>query len=126
MALSLPAICDSCGSVFPSGFAVSGTVRYCQAGPCPACGEMGSVPDGTYQTVGNVIKLLAGPQTTINQLRSLVAVITEARKVAKEPNEAVKIIKNEAPELNSIVDSLPKTRNELYAFLTLILVSCHS
>ncbi len=84
---------------------------------------MGSVPDGTYQTVGNVIRLLTGPQKTVNQLRSLVAVITEAQKAVKEPSEAVKKIKNEAPELSSIVDSLPKTRNELYAFLTLIIVT---
>jgi hypothetical protein len=126
MTFSLPAICDRCGAVFPSGFAGSGTFIGNKSGPCPACGGMGSVLDGTYQTVGNVIKLLAGPQKTVNQLRNLVAVITEARKVAKVPNEAVKKIKNEAPELSSIADSLPKTRYELYAFLTLIIMAINT
>jgi hypothetical protein len=121
MALSLPAICDSCGTVFPSGFAVSGTVEYCQAGPCPVCGGKGSIPNGTYQIIGNIITLLAGPQKTVNQLRSLAGIITEARKVVNEPNNAVAKIKNEAPELSSIVDSLPKIRMELYAFLSLII-----
>ena len=121
MAFSIPAICDSCGAVFPSGIAASGIVRGNKSGPCPACGGMGSVPDGTYQTVGNVIRLLAGPQKTVNQLRSLVAVITEAQKVVEKPGEVVKKIKNEAPELSSIVDALPKTRIELYAFLSLII-----
>jgi hypothetical protein len=122
MTLPLPAICDNCGAVFPSGFAVSGTVIRCKSGPCPACGSTGSVPDGTYQIAGNVIRLLAGPQKTINQLHSLVAVVTEARKIVKEPNSALEKIKREAPELSSIADALPKTRNELYGFLTLILM----
>ncbi len=122
MTLPLPAICDNCGAVFPSGVAVSGTVIGCKSGPCPACGGMGSIPNGTYQIAGNVIRLLAGSQKTINQLRGLAAVVTEARKITKEPNSALEKIKREAPELSSIADVLPKTRNELYGFLTVILM----
>lgn len=124
MTLQLPAICDECGAVFPSGFSVmDGTVINCKSGPCPVCGGIGSVPDGTYQTVGDVVRLLAGPQKTVEQLRRIFAVVENARQLAKQPEMATQIIKSEAPELVSIAESLPKTRNELYLFLTVILMA---
>jgi hypothetical protein len=47
-----PAICDDCGSVFPSGYVFGGTgtahVTGNKSGPCPDCGGVGSVPDGIY------------------------------------------------------------------------------
>lgn len=123
----LPAFCDNCGIVFPSGFAMSGggsaTFIGNKSGPCPACGGMGSVPDGVFSVTGNVIRLLAGHQKTIEQLQRLASVISEARKTVAEPKKAVEKIKREAPELSSIVDVLPKTRNELYGFLTVILMA---
>lgn len=123
----VPAFCDNCGSVFPSGFSVSGeatlTTAGCKSGPCPICGSMGSVPDGVLRAAGDVIRLLAGPQKTIEQLRMLASIIAEARNTVSEPNKAVDRIKREAPELSAIVDVLPKTRNELYGFLTVILMA---
>jgi len=122
----LPAFCDNCGTVFPSGFAMGGgsaTFIGNKSGPCPACGEMGSVPDGVYNVTGNVIRILSGSQKTIEQLQKLASVISEARKTVSEPNKAAEKIKQEAPELTSIIDALPKTRNELYGFLTVILMA---
>jgi len=123
----VPAFCDNCGSVFPSGFSVSGgatlTTVGGKSGPCPSCGSMGTVPDGVFRAAGNVIRLLTGPQKTIEQLQRLASVINEARNTVSEPNKAVEKIKQEAPELSSIVDILPRTRNELYGFLTVILIA---
>ncbi len=126
----LPAFCDNCGAVFPSGFAIRGegakTFVGNKSGPCPVCGRMGSVPDGVFDVTDNVIRLLSGPQKTVEQLRKLASVIKEARETVEKPNKAVEKIKNEAPELSSIVDALPKTRNELYGFLTIILMAVGS
>jgi len=123
----VPAFCDNCGCAFPSGFAVSGggtlSMTGCKSGPCPACGEMGTVPDGVFSAAGEVIRLLAGLQKTVEQLQMLANVIVQARNTVDQPNEAVEKIKREAPELNSIADALPKTRSELYGFLTVLLVA---
>ena len=123
----VPAFCDNCGSVFPSGFSVSGEATLTtvggKSGPCPICGSMGSVPDGVFRAAGDVIRLLAGSQKTIEQLQMLVCIIAEARNTVSEPNKAVDRIKREAPELSAIVEVLPKTRNELYGFLTVILMA---
>jgi len=123
----IPAFCDNCGAVFSSGINIENSANVTlvgnKAGPCPVCGSMGTIPDGVFTVAGNVIKLLAGPQKTIEQLKLLANVIYEARKTVDEPNKAIEKIQKEAPELSSIADFLPKTRNELYSFLTVILLT---
>ena len=81
------------------------------------------MPDGTYETVGNVIKLLAGPQKTIAQLRAIAGTISAAREVVARPEASVEKIKREVPELASIADALPRNRTELYGFLTVLLMA---
>lgn len=49
----LPAVCGKCGRTFPSLYAVGpGTTGIVfdgnTSGPCPHCGGMGHVPDGTF------------------------------------------------------------------------------
>jgi flagellar biosynthesis regulator FlaF len=120
---TFPAICDSCGTIFSSGAAGNATMINCKAGPCPACGGIGSVPDGTYQTTGNVIRLFATSQRSRQQLQAIVAAVNRAREESQNAAAAIEQLKFSAPELSSIADTLPKTRNELYAFLTLILTA---
>lgn len=59
----LPAICDNCGTIFASGFDFASvrniSMRGNKSGPCPKCGEMGSIPDGVYDVVDNVINVTA-------------------------------------------------------------------
>ncbi|MFQ5585475.1 MAG: SEC-C metal-binding domain-containing protein [Thermodesulfobacteriota bacterium] len=123
----IPAFCDNCGAAFSSGIVIENSLNVTlsgnKSGPCPACGSMGTIPDGVFTVTGNIIKLLAGPQRTIEQLQHLARVISDARKYVKEPNTTANKIKLEAPELSSIVDALPKTRSELYSFLTVILMA---
>lgn len=122
----IPAFCDNCGAIFRSGIFIGGgtaTMVGNRAGPCPVCGSMGTIPDGVYSAAGNVLRLLSGPQKTVEQLKRLAAVINEARRTQEEPNQIAERIKEEAPELSSFVDALPKTRSELYNFLLVILTA---
>lgn len=120
---SLPAICDNCGCIFASGFGGSGTFIGCKSGPCPSCGGFGSVPDGTYEVAGDVIRLLIGSHQSYQQLRAVANAVEMARRNVDNAQSAIQDLKRSAPELSSIADSLPKTRNELYAFLTLIITA---
>ncbi len=58
----VPAICDNCGAVFPSGLFVEDVRNLWmsgnKAGPCPSCGAMGSIPDGLYDTVGDSLRIV--------------------------------------------------------------------
>jgi uncharacterized protein YecA (UPF0149 family) len=119
----IPAFCDKCGAIFRSGIFIGGgtaTLVGNKAGPCPMCASMGTIPDGVYSAAGNVLRLLSGPHKTVEQLIKLAAIIAEARRVQEEPNQIAEKIKQEAPELSSLVDALPKTRSELYNFILVI------
>jgi hypothetical protein len=131
----IPAVCKKCGKIFQSSFNVGGTVvmQDCVAGPCPFCGGSGSIPSGIYTTLTNAALIFAAGKILPPQFRNFISIIESA---IKNKEDAIKVsmeIKENMPELSSVADALPKTRNELYAFLailialvTLILNTCKS
>src|SRR5258708_29540160 len=61
----VPAVCDSCSRLFPSGIVLTNvthaTLTGNKSGPCPFCGSMGSILDGVYEaTETTVSAVLAG------------------------------------------------------------------
>lgn len=58
----LPAICDNCNTVFPSGFGMgAGATMFSmnnKSGPCPKCGGIGSLPNGIYEVIDEVKLIL--------------------------------------------------------------------
>ena len=70
---SLPVICDKCGIPFVTQSAIGGsgtvTLEDVGVGPCPACGGMGRIPNGTYRLTNYATTLLQGPQRTKDELR---------------------------------------------------------
>lgn len=121
----LPAICDRCGVMFPSGFVIENAINITlsgnQSGPCPACGGMGHIPDGLYNFIGNSIELLQGPTRTVTELQRLAAALRDARARKSDVAEIQKTLTDASSELQSIADILPKNRTELYAFLGLLI-----
>lgn len=120
--MRVPAFCDSCGAIFPSGFEVEAsetTFVNCGSGPCPECGSSGHIPDGVYSFIGNTIQLLSGPASTVSELQKLAAILSEARERKTSPEEVGKRIEEEAPGLSGLKDLLPKTRSEFYSFVTI-------
>ncbi|MGX4607870.1 PAAR domain-containing protein [Priestia megaterium] len=54
----LSAVCDNCKSSFPSGISIEGskiTLLGNTAGPCPKCGSIGRIIDGTFNFIDNSI-----------------------------------------------------------------------
>lgn len=123
--MRVPAICDQCGSIFPSTFEVDNAINIsfsgCGSGPCPACGGMGHIPDGLYNFINNTIELVSGPRRTVSDLERLAKLLREARNHKRSYEEVSKSITSEIPEFSSFKDLLPKTRSELYAFIAIIL-----
>lgn len=120
----VPAFCDTCGTAFPSGFFAensSFSLSNFVAGPCPNCGGMGHVPDGLYNIVGNSIKVLANSKRSSSELLRIAERLRAAKQRNATPDEMSATLKEELPELSSIADTIPKTRAELYAFITVIL-----
>ncbi len=122
----LPAFCDNCEAIFDSGILAENSLNIsftnCKSGPCPNCGGMGHIPDGVYNIVGKTIELLTGPQRTVYELNKLAELIKKTQEEHLSPEFFSKNIDRELPELSGIKDILPKTRNELYQFLIIILM----
>jgi hypothetical protein len=120
----VPAFCDTCGAAFPSGFFAedaSFSLSNFIAGPCPKCGGMGHVPDGLYNIVGNSINILANSRRSSSELIRIAERLRSAKQRNATPDEISATLKEELPELSSVADTIPKTRAELYAFITVIL-----
>ncbi|MFA0367838.1 SEC-C metal-binding domain-containing protein [Vibrio cyclitrophicus] len=122
---ALPAFCDDCGTAFPSGFFFENCAHISmsgnKSGPCPKCGGMGSIPDGVFNIMGDVIKIIDAPRKTIEQLSRYVKVLHDARSQGLPREEVKRKIEEDIPELSSIVSFLPKTRTELYAFIAVLI-----
>jgi hypothetical protein len=123
--LRVPAVCNNCGTIFPSGFEAENarniTFSGCGAGPCPVCGGNGHIPDGVNNFIGNTIEFLTGPSRSANELQRLSDILRQAQKDKASTDEIVEKIEKEIPELSSIKDLLPKTRSDLYTFIIIIL-----
>ena len=118
------AFCDNCRTVFNSGFYFENSTNITLTGnqvQCPKCGRMAKIPDGTYNFVGESIELISGPDITIRRLELYKKIIEQVLKKQQNTEDFTTAIKQDAPELNKISDLLPKTRNEFYAFLSLLL-----
>ncbi len=98
----LPAVCSTCGTIFPSGMAVANsrdmTFQGNTAGPCPKCGGMGKVIDGTFDFVGNSVKVKKAPQTTIDVLNILQNAMELARSGSSQ-EEVISKISEASPDL---------------------------
>ena len=121
---NMPAFCGSCGLVFGSGFQIENSTNISLHGvtsTCPRCGGVGRVPDGIYNVLGGVVQLLSGPRSSAQQITKLQQVLEAARAKEQNPEEVRKAVEAVAPELTTLASSLPTSRVELYAFITVLL-----
>lgn len=121
----IPAICENCNTIFPSGVNLGNSARNisfvnCLAGPCPNCGGSGRILDGVYNAVGNAIEAFVGQQR-IDDLKQLLEVLREGKRHRLEREEIITNIKQTTPEMSKLGDCLPKTRMELYTFIGIII-----
>ena len=121
--INLPIFCNSCGTIFPSGNVVEKLTDKIDdiSGSCPFCGEFGQVPSGIYNFIGHTIELLTGQDNTIDELNKLSVILRNYQDKESGINEIRQQIKQEVPELTSIADLLPETRQNIYQLIQIIL-----
>lgn len=112
----IPAICDNCGAKFSSGFFVENvenlTMRDNTAGPCPVCGGMGRTKNGVFNVVNGVIEQLKNLDYTKEELQELSDTIKEINKETDNPLDIEQTINNANPKFSSVLELLPKNREE--------------
>lgn len=113
--MNLPAICNSCGTIFNSGFLANGgtiSINNCTSGPCPSCGGIGNIPNGVYNIVNNTIKILKNKDYTKAELINFTDVLKKVKEEQVTLEEAESEIKDNLSGLSSILNLLPKNREE--------------
>lgn len=120
----IPAICQNCSTMFPSGVNIIGgrnnVFEGCTAGPCPKCGGTTVILDGVYSAVGGALHALVGRQN-IDLLKRLRDTLQEAKQENLGLTEVKERIRETSPELSSVADCLPKTRGELYTVILILI-----
>lgn len=126
----LLAFCNSCGNAFPTRVNALGSIQIQNMGygPCPKCGGGGTIPDGLYDIVGEAIRLIAGPQRTVEQFQRLAAVLAEAKKERVTPQVLAERVEREDPQWKgfaSLIKNylLPKNAGEFWGIIGVILAA---
>lgn len=122
----MPVFCDNCELIFGSGFHFENTTHVTLSGnkaQCPGCHNMAPIPDGLFNFVNDSIEIINAPKTTVEKLEYYKSLIKKLKDNKANYNEIKSELEEKAPELNSLINLLPKNRSELYAFLALILAT---
>jgi hypothetical protein len=127
-AVPLPAICDTCGSSFNSGIAAAPGVRGLvlagnKSGPCPNCGGLGSIPDGTYDIVKAAVgTVIVRAELSPEYLRGLASRLNALRRSHASIEEVRRALDNEPEAVRGLLDLLPVTRQDYLVGLGLIVM----
>lgn len=123
----IPAFCDACGHAFPSGIFAENclhlTLSGNRSGPCPQCGSMGTVLEGIFDVTKDLIEIVSAPAWTYQKIKRVEEIFTKLQGGEISERTARGSLLEEDPELSTLLDVLPKTRPQLYAFLGLILMA---
>jgi hypothetical protein len=126
--VQMPAVCLTCGTIFPSGLVVQNYVVQLEgnvAGPCPQCGGTGHIPDGLFEFVGSTIRVLAAPEQSVDALRRLQVIIEDARRKRTSPQQVAEAVEKQSPALGALIQQrvIPRNPTEFYAFLTFLIMA---
>lgn len=123
--IAVPAVCDTCGTAFPSliRFSGGGGVRTLNmgSGPCPRCGGRGTIPDASYSIIDGVLKARPLHGLSGEQLRSIQAqlqpVVLQDLSEEQLRTRLTEALPNAAPTLLREV----LTRSEILTLIQVIL-----
>ena len=119
----VPAFCDNCGNIFPSGFVFEGALNVTMKGnksQCPRCNYLARVPDGVFSFYKEGIQILEATEETIQDLKKFYKIIEVATKVESTPQEVQQEIETKVPKLSFLAKYLPQNAKELGVYLTAI------
>jgi preprotein translocase subunit SecA len=84
---------------------------------------MGHVPDGVFRITGRLIEILSAPTTSVAELTRLSEILTRAQARSTSSEEMAAQVAREAPSFGPLFELLPRTRSELYSFISMILAA---
>lgn len=114
--MNIPAICNKCRTIFASGIALKGSCTVittgCTAGPCPNCGDIGTIPDRIYNYISDTIDVLSSSEYSRKEIQNVVNILKKAKKNNSSLNEIKEEIECTSNNPSKFLELLPKTREE--------------
>lgn len=117
----MPAECRRCGSVFLTRLPFAGNFAAHFSGNftnCVRCGGPAQILDGTYELSEGVVRLLSGPEATVETLRAIEAALTRFREGRSTPAETKRDIDEVAPTFGAWLGRFATEPTLLAAMLT--------
>jgi uncharacterized protein YecA (UPF0149 family) len=115
------AICDNplCGAIFEiksliggPGNAIIKSINT-KIGPCPKCGQFGTVPDGVYEYKSYLLSFINGPKESIDVLNKIKTVLENHRQNSQfaTKQDIINEIEKISPRIAEVVKKAPSTTN---------------
>ena len=127
--VTIPAVCLSCGALFPSRFAslfggtnVNLTLRG-NAETCPYCGRLAHVADGVFHIAGDILTVVSAPHITREMLAALSAAVRKAYQDKKPPEEVAQEVEKIDPALGAVIRKNAST--PLYWLVLILILAAH-
>lgn len=122
-----PAICLNplCNTIFPSGFGISGEGQIstydCTSGPCPRCGGMGKIPDGSHSLLNGRLLTILENVNDIHLIKKVSLEIKRELSRKKSPKSIKKKLNKKYPPFKRVWELIPETKQDAYAVINIIL-----
>lgn len=124
----IPAVCQRCGTVFPSEYRVDNSTGITFAGnlsgPCPRCGRMGRIPDGMFNFIGDAAEVIESSDIATDRLQELIDLVRGlATDPSITPEQVVDAVAEKAPGLNPVMRKYlaPQSAADFYAMLAVLI-----
>jgi hypothetical protein len=122
--MKVPAFCDNCGAIFPSGIEVAdgqqGVYFEGNRARCPVCGHWARTPDGLFNFTATAVEVLQAPDRTVEDLRRFEAVLRDLRERGASGEEVRETLRRETP---SLANFLPQNRTEMLQYIAILIAA---
>jgi len=129
---AIPAHCGHCGALFATTsfvhLAEGAYATFSDVGVnCPKCGATAHVLDGTFERIGDTLRLLSGPQLTKGMLRAFGTLIGQAARKQINTEDLQKKASDLDESLGAVVAQAINSRwgFALLVVLLVFLKTCH-
>lgn len=110
-----PGVCDECGAIFGAEILTGARGHNIQLGgarigPCPSCGGIGSVPEGTFDLVDDTLRVVKAAVIDETAFNAIIEVLEDRAAGKATDQEVIAQVNDTVPELASTVkDYLAKS-----------------
>jgi hypothetical protein len=125
---TLPAICQTCGTIFRSGYSFENSTNITMSGnlvgPCRQCGQMGRIPDGLFNFIGDAAEVIESSDITTSRLQELIDLVHGlATDSSMTPEQVADAVAKKAPNLGAVLKKYlaPQSAADFYAMLAALI-----